>query len=68
VLELTIEPYHPFVSASASSGLMTCAYEGCRSSRRGGWTLISGASRGGAPAPFTGAFPLIELIVAVVVC
>jgi hypothetical protein len=63
-----MEPYHPLVSASASSGLMILAYEGCKSSRRGGWTFTMGSSRRDAPAPLTGAFPLMSLIVAVVLC
>ena len=37
-------PYHPCVSSVSVSGFKTWAYDGCRSSRRGGWTLTSGAS------------------------
>lgn len=39
-----MEPYQPCVDMSSVSGLMTWAYDGCRSSRRGGWTLMMGSS------------------------
>jgi hypothetical protein len=63
--ELIMPPYHPFMSSSASSALMTRAYDGCRSSRRGGWTLTMGSSAMRLLAPLTGAFPL-SLMVAIV--
>lgn len=44
-----MEPYQPCCEASSVSGLMTCAYDGCRSSRRGGSTTIGLGPTGALP-------------------
>jgi len=64
---LIIEPYQPWAS-SLSSPLITRAYDGWRSSRRGGCTLTIGtSSRAWLLLPLIGAFPR-SLIVVVVEC
>jgi hypothetical protein len=47
---LIMPPYQPVPEASSVSALMTWAYEGWRSSRRGGCTLMMGSL-----GPLTGA-------------
>jgi hypothetical protein len=41
---LIIPPYQPCEGSSSVSGWIMRLYDGCRSSRFGGWTLMSGAS------------------------
>lgn len=58
-LYLLIEPYQPWFSLS--SGATCWAYEGCKSSRRGGWTLTIPPFCGRKPVGLAGPLPLVDV-------